>query len=197
MKVILTERVPALGNVGEVVNVSQGHARNYLIPHNLAVFADESNRKQLENQKKMLGRKIQEQKNAALEVKNKLDGVVIELVKKVGSTGRLFGTVTTSELAKELESKGIEVERRLLYVNSPIKNVGTFEVRAKLFHEVEAKFSVKVMMDAEQAEELKARSKAASKKTKKVEEVAAETSEDAAHSEEDRLAKEANQILRN
>jgi len=200
MKVILVDRVPHLGNVGEIVNVSNGFFRNFLAPNKLAVFADESSQKQVEIQKRRLGKKVQEQKNAALAIKGKLDGVVLEFVKKVGANGKLFGVVTSSEISKELEGKGLTVERRLLIINNPVKSVGTFEIKAKLFAEVEAKFQVKVVMDPAQAEELKARSKAG-KKAKK-DDVAADATaaKDAAPerelTEDEKLAAEANKILR-
>jgi large subunit ribosomal protein L9 len=103
MKVILTEKVPTLGNIGEIVNVSAGHARNYLVPNGFAMVADDSNKKLLAAQQKSLAKKIQAQKEAALELKKKVEGTTIELIKKVGASGKLFGTVTNAELSKELE----------------------------------------------------------------------------------------------
>jgi large subunit ribosomal protein L9 len=172
MKVILTERVRTLGNVGEIINVSQGYGRNYLIPRQLAVLADESNQKQLANQNKALAKKIEAEKNVALEMKSKLDGMEIELVKKVGASGKLFGTVTNTELSKFLGEKGLDVERRYIVIETPIKNLGTFDINVKLFTGVEATFSVKVSMDLAQAAELKkkqelAEQRAAARKAKK------------------------------
>jgi large subunit ribosomal protein L9 len=155
MKVILTEKVPTLGNIGEIVNVSAGYARNYLVPNRLAMVADDANKNLLAAQQKSLAKKVKAQKDAAIEIKKKLEGVTVELIKKVGASGKLFGTVTTSELAKELEGKGFEVERRLIHLESPIKGLGTFNAKAKLFAEVEATFKVKVAIDPKQAEELK------------------------------------------
>lgn len=167
MKVILTEKVPALGNVGEIVNVSAGHGRNYLIPNKLAVLADESNKKELAAQQKRLAKKIEEQKSIAVATKKKIDGLVVELTKKVGGSGKLFGTVTNTEIAKELAAKEIEIERRLITIATPIKGLGTFDLKAKLFEDVVAEFQVKVVMDPEQAKELKEKQAAANKKKKK------------------------------
>ncbi len=169
MKVILTERVPKLGNVGEIVKVTAGHARNFLIPNRLAVLADAGSEKQLANSKKGLTKKISEQKSVALDLKKKLEGITIEMFKKVGGSGKLFGTVTNIELSTELANKGIEVESRLIVIEKPIKSLGQFEVKAKLFAEVEAIFKVKVMMDPEQMKEEKKRLEmlAAKKKEKK------------------------------
>lgn len=168
MKVILTERVRSLGSVGEIVNVSAGHARNYLIPNNLAVLADEGNKKLLNDQQRRLAKKVAEQKAEAESLKKKIDGLVIELVKKVGGNGTLFGTVTNTELSKELAAKDIDVERRLIVIENPIKTLGTFDIEAKLFTDVVAKFQVKVVIDPKQAEEMKKKQEAAAaKKAKK------------------------------
>ena len=133
MKVILTEKVPTLGNVGEIVNVSAGHARNYLLPRNLARLADEANKRAFEDQKRRLAKKIDAQKNDAVALKNKIDGLTLELTKKIGGSGKLFGTVTNTELAKELAGKGIEIERRIIHIDTPIKTLGQFDIKVKLF----------------------------------------------------------------
>jgi large subunit ribosomal protein L9 len=179
MKVILTDNVKSLGSVGEIVNVSQGFGRNYLIPNKLAILADASNKKQMDDYQKRLAKKVAEQKSAAEETAKKLNGMTVALVKKVGGNGRLFGTVTNSELAKELEAQGIEVERRLINVDTPIKTLGTFDITAKLFKDVEATFKVKVEIDPKQAEEMKKKQEAAAKKAAKKEKKAEATTEEA------------------
>jgi len=203
MKVILTEKVASLGNIGEVVNVSAGHARNFLFPQNKAVLADESNKAQMEHYNKMLGKKVAEEKSAAETVQKKLSGLNLDLVRKVGSNGKLFGAITTTELSKLLSEKGIEVEKRVLTVDNPIKSVGSYNVTAKLFSGVEAVFSVKVEMDPKQAEELKKKAEAAAKKKKAKAEAQAEGSEENTEdkenqplTDEQKLAKEADELLR-
>lgn len=203
MKVILTEKVPALGNIGEIVNVSAGHARNYLVPNGLAMVADESNKRLLAAQQKSLGKKIKAQKDAALEVKKKVEGLTLELIKKVGASGKLFGTVTNAELSKELENKGVIVERRLIHLDSPIKGLGTFTAKAKIFQDVEATFKVKVSIDPKQAEELKLaqeealKAAEARKKAAKEAKDAGETATPAAEmTEEQRLKAEVDKLLR-
>lgn len=166
MKVILTETVKTLGNVGETVNVSTGHARNFLIPNKLAVLADSSNKKQMEDYQKMLAKKVAESKKEAEDTAKKLSGLTITLEKKIGGSGKLFGTVTTSEVADELAKKGVEVERRVIILDN-IKGLGTYDVKVKLFKGVEATFKLKVEMDAKQAEEMKAKQEQASKKASK------------------------------
>ncbi len=184
MKVILTENVKSLGSVGEIVNVSQGFARNFLIPNSKAKLADEGNAKQMEDYQKMLAKKVAEEKAAAEATAKKLNGFTLNLVKKVGSNGRLFGTVTNTELAKELAGKDIEVERRILTIETPIKTTGEFDVTAKLFKGVEATFKVVVEMSAQQAEELKAKEAAAIAKKKQRKEEAA--TEEAAETTEEK-----------
>jgi len=161
MKVILTEKVKNLGNTGELVNVSPGFARNFLIPRNVAIVASEGNQKFIEDQQARLQKKIEAERSAAEEVKKQLESVSLELFKKVGGSGKLFGTVTNTELAKELAGKGIELERRQILIETPIKETGDFDVKVKLFTNVEGTFKVKVSMDLKQAEEMKAKQKQA------------------------------------
>ena len=188
MKVILTEKVTHLGNIGEIVNVSQGHARNYLIPNRLAVLADEGNKKLLEDQQRRLAKKIDAEKAVAMETKKQLEGLTIELVRKVGGSGKLFGTVTNIELSRELKKKDIEVERRIIVIENPIKTLGNFDVKVKLFQDVEAVFKVNITMDPKQAEELKAKEAVAKKKK---EEEKAKAKEEKAKDAKDAPKKEA------
>jgi large subunit ribosomal protein L9 len=180
MKVILTERVKSLGNTGEIVKVAEGFGRNYLIPRRLAVLADAASEAQVKNQQKSLMKKLDKEKNEAEVLAKKINGVNLEFSKVVGGSGKLFGTITNAELSNALLEKGFEVERRLIHVEIPIKALGTFEAKAKLFHNVVATFNVKVSMDAAQALELKEKHEMAlknkkEKKTKEVVEVVAET----------------------
>lgn len=153
MNVILTEKVSSLGTVGDQVKVSPGFGRNFLIPRGLAVIADESSKKQVAHMQKLLTKKVDAQKEAAAAVKNKIEGVMVNLTKKIGGSGRLFGTVTSQEISVELAKLGHDVERRLISIDTPIKTLGTFSVKAKLFKDVEAVFKVKVEMDPEQIKE--------------------------------------------
>lgn len=204
MKVILTEKVPSLGNVGEIVNISAGYARNYVIPNKLGVVADAGNEKALANQQKALAKKVAEQKSEAEAAKKKITGISLEFVKKVGSNGKLFGAVTTQDLANELAAKGVEIERRLITVNNAIKAIGTYTAKVKLFQGVDAEFKIKVTMDPTQAEELKAKQAAAEKrKAEKAEAAAngetapkAEETVEVEQTEEQKLAAQANAILR-
>jgi large subunit ribosomal protein L9 len=203
MKVILTEKVPALGNIGEIVNVSAGHARNYLVPNGFAMVADDSNKKLLAAQQKSLGKKMQAQRDAALEIKKKVEGMTLDLIKKVGASGRLFGTVTNAELSKELENRGVSIERRLIHLEAPIKGLGIFNAKAKIFGDIEATFKIKVALDPKQAEELKLAQEEALKASESRKKAAAEAKASgesatpvAEMTEEQRLKAEVDKLLR-
>ena len=167
MKVILIERVSTLGNVGEIVNVSAGYARNFLFPKRLAKLADLANTKILTHQKNILAKKIEAEKKEFVELKKKVDVVSIELTKRVGANGKLFGTVTTTELAKELEKLGLNIDRRQIVIENQIKGLGVYDVKVKLFTGVDASFKVKVVQDQKQVEELKV-AQAEAKKSKEL-----------------------------
>ncbi len=168
MKVILTEKVAALGNLGEIVNVSPGYGRNYLIPNKLAVLASEASKKELENQKRALQKRINEEKAAAESIKKKIDGLKLEFVRRIGGNGKLFGSITNAELSKELSERQIEVERRQIVIANPIKALGEFTVKVKLVAGVEASFNVAVKMDPAQiAEEKEKQATAAQRKAQR------------------------------
>jgi large subunit ribosomal protein L9 len=175
MKVILTGKVKSLGNIGEIVNVSEGYARNFLIPQKLGKLADESNAKQMADYQKMLAKKVLEEKAAAEAVAKTLSGVTVSLVKKIGGNGKLFGSVTNADIAKELEKQGISIEKRVINLVNPIKSLGAFEAVAKIVKGVEATFNVKVEMDPKQAEEMKKKQEAAAKRAAKKAEAGEET----------------------
>lgn len=155
MKVILLERVKSLGSVGEIVSVAQGYARNFLLPRKLAVVADKKSENVIKDKQKALAKKIAQEKQEAQAVANKLKGLSIELVKKVGANGKLFGSVTTNDISLELAKKDVDVEKRLLSVDRPVKSVGTYTVTAKLFKDVAETFELKIEADPEQAEKLR------------------------------------------
>jgi large subunit ribosomal protein L9 len=191
MKVILTERVKTLGNVGEIVNVSQGYGRNYLIPGKFAVLADESNKKEMADHEKRLAKKVAEQKAEAEAIAKKLSAITLTLIKKVGGNGSLFGTVTNVELAKELAKQDVAIERRMITIETPIKTTGEFEISAKIFAGVETTFKVIVEMDPVQAEEMKKKQAALEAKAKERKEAPAVTEEVAEGSEESTTTEEA------
>jgi large subunit ribosomal protein L9 len=156
MKVILKEKIETLGNVGEIVNVSSGHARNFLFPRKLAVVADKNSKKMIDEELKRLKKKIEEELKEAKAVASKISKVKMELFRKAGANGKLFGSITTKEISEALSSnEDLKVEKRLLTLQIPIKQLGSYQVKAKLYQDVNAEFTVQVSMDPKHAEVLK------------------------------------------
>lgn len=145
MKVILTEEIRGLGTRGDVVTVKDGYARNYLIPKNLAREATASNLKAIEHERRKWALLAQEEKDAAQKSANAVKGLKIQLHKRVGEHGHLFGSVTANEIADALAERGIDVDKRRVELGSPIKNVGLHDVEVRLHREVSATIQVEVL----------------------------------------------------
>lgn len=144
MKVILLEDVRGSGKAGDVANVSDGYARNMLIPRGLAVEATAQNIKQLEKKKEAMAKKFEEDKAAALEMKKKLEEVTVEVRTKAGKDGKVFGSVTSKDIAEALQAMGFDVDKKKIQLDSPIKATGMTDVNVKLFTEVSGKVKVNV-----------------------------------------------------
>jgi large subunit ribosomal protein L9 len=144
MKVILREDVYNLGASGEVVAVKNGYARNYLLPRNLAMLASAANVRQLDHEKAVIELRHQKTKGTAVESAKKLEGVKVVIKRKVGDQNKLFGSVTSLDIAEGLAAAGHKVDRRLIHLVEPIRSVGQFEVELKLHREVTAKINVSV-----------------------------------------------------
>lgn len=154
MKVILTEEIRGLGTRGDVVTVKDGYARNYLLPKNLAREATAGNLKQIEHERRKWALLAQQEKEAAQKAANAVKGVKVQIEKRVGEHGHLFGSVTANEIADALMEKGIEVDKRRIELASPIKNVGVHEVEVRLHRDVSAQIQVEVVpMGVEKLEE--------------------------------------------
>ncbi len=143
-KVILTEEVRGLGNRGEVVSVSAGYARNFLLPKEMALPATAGNMKRLEQQKKRYDARMAKEKEQAAQVAGSMEGVVLVLKKKAGEHDALYGSVTAAELAEALAEKGITVDKRRIELEEPIKRLGTHTVHVKIHREVVATVTVEV-----------------------------------------------------
>ena len=145
MIVILTKDVKGTGKAGEVVKVSDGYARNMLIPKGLAKEATEGNVRNLEKQKAIAEEKREEQKAAAKELAKKMETLQLEFKSKGGDNGKLFGSITSKDIADALaKQENIKVDKKKIDLPSPIKQTGTTEVTIKLFPEVAAKLKVVV-----------------------------------------------------
>ena len=145
MEVILKEDVANLGKIGEVVRVRDGYARNYLLPRGLVLVANKKNLKTFEHQKKIVADQKQKILRQAQTVSNQLATVAVMIPMKVGEEGRLFGSVTTMQIEKALKTKGVNVERRKIHLNEPIKTVGDYEVPIRLSADVTMPLKVSVV----------------------------------------------------
>ncbi|MGD0729890.1 MAG: 50S ribosomal protein L9 [Terracidiphilus sp.] len=150
MEVILKEDVVNLGQRGDVVKVADGYGRNFLLPRKLAMQATLANRAVIEQMKTAAARRSATEKAQAEELVVKLERLVLSFTRKSGEAGQLFGSVTSADIAGDLESKGFEVDRRKIQLSEPLKSLGEFSVAIKLHREVTAHVKVKVLADAAQ-----------------------------------------------
>ena len=144
MKVILQENIEGLGYLGDVLNVANGYARNYLLPRKKAVVADERQEKMFEHLKRQVEKKAKEEISALSDFGKKLSGVSLNFDVQTGKDDKLFGSVTSKDIADQLGAQGLEVDRRKIQLPHPIKELGTFSVPVKLHREIVAKISVTV-----------------------------------------------------
>ena len=135
MEVILREHVDNLGRRGEVVKVAPGFARNYLLPRKLALAVTDGNRKLIERERKVADAREAEEKQTA----------EAQAARRVGETEQLYGSVTTADLAEALAAKGIEIDKRKIHLDEPIKAIGEFTVPVRLFRDVTAQLKVHVV----------------------------------------------------
>ncbi|QSX04970.1 50S ribosomal protein L9 [Sedimentibacter sp. zth1] len=143
MKVILLKDEKTLGKKGDVINAKEGYARNYLFPKKLAIEATAGNMKVLENQKKLQEQKELEVLNEAKKIEEKLTAITIVVKTKCGENGKLFGSITTKEIAEILkENHGVDIDKRKLELNGNIKALGNYVVSAKLHSKVTAKINI-------------------------------------------------------
>jgi large subunit ribosomal protein L9 len=149
MEVILKEDVPQLGHRGDVVKVADGYGRNFLLPKKLAIEATVGNKKVIDQMKASAVRKAQKDKSDAEALAKQFEGVNVTITRRAGEHDQLFGSVTTSDIAAELEKKGFTVDRRKLQLDEPIKTVGEYNVPIRLFREVSATIKVTVAKEAE------------------------------------------------
>lgn len=148
MKVILKEDVKSLGKAGDIVNVSDGYARNYLIPRGLALIADEKNIKAFELQKKKVLEATEKEKARTMEFAETLKNVTIIIKAKAGEDGKLFGSITTMHISDALKKEGIELDRRRIVLPEPIKRTGDYRIAVKLPYEINSEFNLRVLNEA-------------------------------------------------
>ena len=145
MKVVLLADVKGQGKKGQVVNVSDGYARNFLFPKNLATPADNKILNEIKGKEESKLHKIEMEKNAAQETAEKLKTATVKITAQAGSDGRMYGTVTAKEIAEQLKKQfGIEVDRRKINLADPIRAFGTYLADVKLYPEITGQLRVSV-----------------------------------------------------
>ena len=144
MEVILREHVEKLGERGQIVKVADGYARNYLLPRKLALPATDGNKRHVERERKIVEQRESEEKGQAEGIAARLTALDIVIVRRVGDTDQLYGSVTSADIADFLEGKGFEIDRRKLILPEPIKMIGEHTVPLKLHREVTVPLKVRV-----------------------------------------------------
>ena len=144
MKVILTQDVKGKGKKGQMIEVSDGYARNFMLPKRLAIEATPDAINTMKMNDKATQERIAREKAEALEVSKKLRAMTLVVKAKGGGAGRLFGAVTNAEIASALEKQGVKLDKRKIVMNENIKSVGTYTVTCKLGYEINAPLTVKI-----------------------------------------------------
>lgn len=147
MKVILKEDVPSLGKAGQIINVKDGYARNFLFPKGLAILADEKNIKLLDYQKKKIEEEAKKKRQDAESVVQRLSEIQITIKAKTGEDQKLFGSVTSKDIAEALGKEGFSIDKKQVNIVEPIKRLGEYEVELKLHSNIMAKVKVNIVAE--------------------------------------------------
>lgn len=147
MKVILREDVESLGKAGDVIKVADGYGRNYLIPKRLAVQADVRNLRALEHERRVIDARAKKVRKGAEELGEKLASLSLTIPAKAGEEGKLFGAVTSRDIAEALERAGVPVDRKSVLLTEPIKQIGDYKVKVKAGTDVIPEVPVSVVAE--------------------------------------------------
>jgi len=145
MKIILREDVENLGKAGEVVKVADGYGRNYLIPRQLALPADVRNMKALEHERMVIETRAKKARKNAEGIAASISGMSLSISARAGEEGKLFGAVTSRDIAEALDAKGIKVDRKAVQLEEPIKQLGDYKIKIRIASEVVPEISVSVI----------------------------------------------------
>ena len=148
MEVILQEDVPNLGDMGDVVRVRDGYARNFLLPRRLAVEASRRNLGIVEHQRRLVAAKVERQRKIGETLAQKLAAVALTVTARAGEEGRLFGSVTNMDIERLLRDRGFTIERRRILLDSPIKTLGTYTVPIQVARDLQTAITVSVEPEA-------------------------------------------------
>lgn len=145
MELILKQTIETLGEEGDIVKVKPGYARNYLIPHNKAVIANKANIAILEREKATIEARKEAQRKDSVDLASKINGTVVTIEQRVGEEDRLFGSVTTADIAAKLSELGIKVDKKKILLDEPIKTLGETLVQIKIGYQVNAEVKVEIV----------------------------------------------------
>lgn len=147
MKIILKDNVESLGNMGDTIKVSDGYARNYLIPKGLAIEASSKNIKSLDHEKRIIAGKTEKERLMAESLTEKLSKVTCTISRKVGEQDKLFGSVTSKDIEDNLRDQGFEIARKNIVIEEPIKKLGEFMVKIKVYPGIFGQVKVAVVSE--------------------------------------------------
>lgn len=147
MKVVLKDDVKNVGKIGQVVDVADGYARNYLVPRGLAVEANTKNIKSLEHEKRIIQEKAKKIKNSTQDLAHKISTMTLVIKANAGEEGKLFGSVTTMDIAELLRNEGIEIDKKKISLDEPIKRLGSYSVNIKLHPEISTQVNIQVVQE--------------------------------------------------
>jgi len=147
MKVILKDDVKNVGNMGDIVKVADGYARNYLVPRGLAVEASSKNVKSVEHEKRIIQEKSKKIKISAQDFSDRLSKVTLVMKANAGEEGKLFGSVTTMDIAEALKNEGFDIDKKKISLDEPIKRLGEHTVNVKIHPEITTNVTVQVVQE--------------------------------------------------
>ncbi len=145
MKLILKKDTEPLGRMGDLVDVADGYARNYLLPRGVGIVATTKNMKALEHEKQVIAEQIKKERFLAEGLARQIGALDISIPVQVGEEGKLFGSVSSKDIAEAIASHGMEVDKRHILLEKPIKELGIFQVPVKVYHDVTAQVKVSVV----------------------------------------------------
>ncbi len=145
MKVILKEDVKHVGKMGQIVDVADGYARNYLIPKGLVTEASTKNIKFLEHEKRIIQEKSKKIRNSAQDLASRISSLIISIKAKAGEEGKLFGSITTMDVAEALQKEGVEIDKKKISLEEPIKRLGSYTVNIKIHPDVSAPLNIQIV----------------------------------------------------
>jgi large subunit ribosomal protein L9 len=147
MKIILKEDIRKLGKIGQIVDVADGYARNYLVPKGLAVEANTKNIRSMEHAKKIIHEKSRKIKDSAQDLASRISSITLTLKAKAGEEEKLFGSVTTMDIAEALLNEGIEIDKKKISLEEPIKRLGSYSVQIKIHPDVSVPLNIQVIQE--------------------------------------------------